>query len=83
MSHYTVGVDVGGTNIKLGLVNQLGVIVCKSSLITKSFHKSKAKLINALVDEIKILISSKKLTSKNILGIGIGFPGLIDSVLEF
>jgi len=79
MSHYSVGVDVGGTNIKMGLVNRFGCIVNKSSLNTKKFHQNKTKLIQALVEEINGLISSKKLKSKNILGIGIGLPGLIDS----
>jgi len=61
MSQYTIGIDVGGTNIKLGLVNQSGAISKRSSLNTKLFRKSKAKLINALVEEIKGLVSSKKI----------------------
>jgi glucokinase len=79
MSHYTVGVDVGGTNIKLGLVNHSGVISSRTSLNTKKYYRSKTKLIDAIADEIRTLISSKNLTSKNITGIGIGLPGLIDS----
>jgi len=79
MTHYTVGVDVGGTNIKFGLVNRLGSIVSRASLNTKQFHRNKQKLINALIEEIDNLIRSKQLKPKNISGIGIGLPGLIDS----
>ena len=79
MKHYTIGVDVGGTNIKLGLVGRSGRIVTRAFLDTKSFYKSKKKLINAIVGEIHDLIKEEKLVSKDILGIGLGLPGLIDS----
>jgi len=79
MGHYTVGVDVGGTNIKFGLVNRSGSILARTSLDTKQFHRNKKKLINALIEEINSLIDSKNLKPKDILGIGFGLPGLIDS----
>lgn len=79
MKNYTVGVDVGGTNIKFGLVNRSGAILTRTSLDTRQFHRNKQKLINALIEEINRLISSKKLKSKDIAGIGLGLPGLIDS----
>jgi len=79
MNHYTVGVDIGGTTIQLGLVNHSGVIFSRASLDTKKFHRNKNKLIDAVVGEIRELISSKKLTSKDISGIGVGLPGLINS----
>ncbi len=80
MSKFTVGVDIGGTNIKLGLVNSSGKIISQTRFETKSFASSKMKLIDALVDSIQTLISKNKLTLKNIQGIGIGLPGLIDPV---
>jgi len=79
MKHYTVGIDVGGTNINFGLVNRSGSILARTSLDTKQFHRNKQKLINALIEEINSLICSKNLKSKDISGIGFGLPGLIDS----
>jgi len=79
MKRYTVGVDVGGTNIKIGLVGRTGNIVARSNIATKKYHKHKARLIDALMDEIKKLIAAKGLTSKHISGIGVGLPGLIDN----
>lgn len=79
MKHYTVGIDVGGTNIKFGLVSRLGSVLAKTSLDTKQFRRNKQKLINALIEEINNLICSKNLKFKDILGIGFGLPGLIDS----
>jgi len=74
---FTVGVDVGGTNIKLGLVSSQGKIVARSRLATKDFAR-KEKLIAALTDAIEDLIEVNGLPSKEISGIGIGLPGLID-----
>src|SRR5438552_2903098 len=78
MKKYVVGVDVGGTNIKLGLVHPQGFVIARSYFPTKSFSSSKTKLISALAEEIKKIVSVHGLKPKDILGIGIGLPGLID-----
>lgn len=79
MSKYTIGVDVGGTNVKLGLVRSDGVIVRRSRISTKQFP-GKQKLIQALVRAIAELIAAQGLSKKMIQGIGVGLPGLIDPV---
>ena len=79
MKQYTIGVDVGGTNIKLGLVNGSGTIVARAFLDTKSFYRSKKKLIDAIVGAVCDLIDEAKVASKDISGIGLGLPGPIDS----
>ena len=78
MKKYVVGVDVGGTNIKLGLVHPKGYIIARSYFPTKRFSSSKNKLIAALSDKIKKIISSEGLKLKDIAGVGVGLPGLID-----
>lgn len=80
MSQYTVGVDIGGTNIKLGLVNSSGKIISQTRFETKSFASSKIKLINALTEAIQKILIKNKCSIKNVKGIGIGLPGLIDPV---
>jgi glucokinase len=78
MKKYVVGVDVGGTNIKLGLVHPRGFVIARSHFPTKPFSSSKKKLIGVLAREIEKIISSEGLKHKDIAGIGIGLPGLID-----
>jgi glucokinase len=78
MAKYTVGVDVGGTNIKFGLVNAKGEIVGRSRLQTKSFISNKKVLINEISQSIKELIKSNGLLKKEVLGVGFGLPGLIN-----
>lgn len=80
MSKYTIGVDIGGTNIKLGLVSPSGKIISQTRFETHSFAPSHTQLIAALAESIQKLIVKNKLPLKNIQGIGIGLPGLIDPV---
>jgi len=75
---YIIGVDVGGTNIKLGVLDPRGRIKFRSSLETKHYIRNKTRLIEALIDQIKALIKQAGIVKKDILGIGIGLPGLID-----
>ncbi|MEI7999009.1 MAG: ROK family protein [Candidatus Omnitrophota bacterium] len=78
MKKYVVGVDVGGTNIKLGLVHPQGHVIIRSHFPTKPFSSSKNELITVLAEEIKKLITSQKLKAKDITGVGVGLPGLIN-----
>jgi len=78
MKQYVVGVDVGGTNIKLGVVGPSGQIIVRNSFATKPFASSRIKLISALAREIEASITTAGLNKEQILGVGIGLPGLID-----
>ena len=78
MSKYTIGVDVGGTNIKFGLVNAQGRIIFRTRLETKGFIRNKPKLIRSLVEKILEILDVNNLKKKNVLGVGFGFPGLVD-----
>ncbi len=78
MKSYVIGIDVGGTNIKLGLVDSQGKITARNNFLTAPYASSKKSLINALAVAIKELIRRGEVDKKSILGIGIGLPGLID-----
>lgn len=75
---YTIGVDFGGTYIKLGLVDSKGNIFLKDSFKT-GIYKTREALVGALVDNIKDLIQESGLKNYSISGVGIGVPGLVDS----
>ena len=78
MAKFTIGIDVGGTNIKLGLVSSQGRVVARSRLVTKDFVQNKNKLIAALAGAIEDLLDINGVASKDVYGAGIGLPGLID-----
>lgn len=68
-----IGIDIGGTNTKLGLVSNDGVVLSKNSLVT---NKDFSAMIDALTSACKEFIKESK---DKVLGIGIGCPGLINS----
>ena len=79
MGKYVIGVDVGGTNIKLGLVNPSKRVIDRTGFVTKSFIRDRKKLVNAIVGHIVEIIAKNGLAKKDIQGVGIGLPGLVDT----
>jgi len=78
MKQYVVGVDVGGTNIKLGVVGPSGKVIVRNTFATKPFASSRTQLIAALSRAIEASIITAGLKKKQIFGVGIGLPGLVD-----
>ncbi len=78
MKQYVVGVDVGGTNIKLGVVGPSGNVLVRTSFATKPFASHRIKLISALAREIEAGIITAGLSKGQIAGVGVGLPGLVD-----
>ncbi len=73
---YTVGIDIGGMSIKIGLVNETGKIVDVKRFKTDLNPKN---AILDMINNIKVLLTDNDLTNKDILGIGIGCPGAVKS----
>lgn len=72
-----IGVDLGGTNLKLALIDLKYKIRYKEVFSTKNFL-TKESLIAATIDSINNIIKYQRLKRKGILGIGLGLPGPID-----
>lgn len=71
---YAVGIDMGGTTIKIGIVTSKGDILSKSAFFTKIWP-DKANFIPGLKDEILAACKISALSpTESILGIGIGAP---------
>lgn len=75
---FTIGIDLGGTNTKLALVNDEGRIVARR-LISTGEYPARETFIEAISDCVKGILRSKRLAPKAVRGIGIGTPGLVDS----
>lgn len=76
MKKYRIGVDIGGTSFKYGVVDQEGHILCKAS---HPVHQelSQEEQINELGNAIISLLEREKITMDDIVGVGIGCPGSI------
>lgn len=72
---YAVGVDLGGTNIKIGIVSQKGKVVEKISLNSKA-EGGPVKVVKQIKAGIKEILAGNK---KKIRGIGIGAPGVVST----
>lgn len=75
---YSIGVDLGGTNIKAGIVDENGKILAKSSIPTIKERVAEL-VIDDMAGQIKKLIADNKIEYGDILGIGVGSPGAINS----
>ncbi|MBE5756987.1 MAG: ROK family protein [Clostridiales bacterium] len=71
-----IGIDIGGTTVKMGIVNKKGEIFSKISFSTK---KSPNEVVLDIKQNIDNLLTKNKLSLKKIKGIGVGCPGTIDS----
>ncbi|UOE41006.1 ROK family protein [Chryseobacterium suipulveris] len=67
-----LGVDIGGTNSKFGLVNHRGEILDKGSIKTDEYEKVE-DFIDALYEKVSPLIK-KHFNEKQFDGIGVGAP---------
>ncbi len=67
---YAIGIDIGGTNTDIGLVNQQGEVVARKNLPTGQYTDAN-QYADDLANTIKALIEEQKVEVK---GIGIGAP---------
>ncbi|MBO5888627.1 MAG: ROK family glucokinase [Clostridia bacterium] len=74
---YYVGVDIGGMSIKTGIVSLDGKILHTSVIPTEKINPNSQ--IKKLADDILRLLSEKGISKDQILGIGVGCPGAINS----
>ncbi|MDP1852645.1 MAG: ROK family protein [Candidatus Omnitrophota bacterium] len=75
---FIIGIDLGGTNTKIGLLDNRLKIKDKIIFSTQKF-RGKECLINALLFYIQNLLNKHKIRKEKVRGVGIGLPGPIDS----
>ncbi len=82
--NYYVGIDLGGTNTKIGLVDEAGNIIFTTIVKTDSaegFEKTVERLSNILKEQIK----GSNINYENVKAVGIGVPGPVvnERVVKF
>ena len=85
MKDYYFCIDVGGTDIKGGIIGKDNTILFTEKVKTIKSPDGK-NLEDCIFELISKLELSSGLSAKNALGLGIGFPGLVDGktgVLKF
>ncbi len=77
MRHF-VGIDLGGTNLKAGVTDENGVLLCKESIKTRADRKA-AEIVRDMGYLAQNVIASAKLSPDRIAAIGVGSPGTPDN----
>ena len=75
---YYIGIDLGGTFIKGGIVDDTGRILVKDKVPTES-EKGAGRVALNIASLCEKLLESVNMTKNDIVGIGMGVPGMIDS----
>jgi glucokinase len=76
MASYSIGVDLGGTNLRIAAVNEQGTLLEKVTLGTQ-VALGRDRVVNDMCAAIQQVAGQHKNSGK-LLGIGIGVPGIID-----
>lgn len=72
-----IGIDVGGTNVKIALVDSNGKIGYSDTIPTRA-EMGYEYTVNNMKQAIRDLLTETKLSPKDIEGIGFGLPGQVD-----
>jgi glucokinase len=74
---FNVGVDLGGTNIKIAVVDFFGNVLYSDCIPTEA-HKGYGHTINNIIKSIENILEKNNLSLNEIDGVGIGCPGQVD-----
>jgi glucokinase-like ROK family protein len=75
---YYVGIDLGGTFIKGGIVDDLGNVLVQDKAPTQS-DKGGETVAQNIATLVSALLKKANLTTADVVGIGMGAPGMIES----
>lgn len=78
MSKKIIGIDLGGTSVKLAILTTEGEIQEKWSIKTNILDEG-SHIVPDIIDSIQQRFESHGLTKDDFLGVGMGSPGVVDS----
>ena len=77
MTKYVFGVDIGGTTVKMGLLDKEGNLLEKWEIPTRKENGGE-KILPDVTASIEAKLSEKKISKDEVEGIGVGVPGPVD-----
>lgn len=79
---YYIGIDIGGTNISTGVVDDAYNIVGKSKIKTDS-TRPYSEIIKDVIESVRLAAENAKVDMEDVKWIGIGCPGTCNSETGF
>lgn len=77
--HKAIGIDIGGTNYRIGIVDEEGKCLSFEKKSSSIFHSKKKGCTEILIDQIRDYLEKHLDMQKDIVTIGIGFPAAVSS----
>lgn len=77
MAKYVFGVDIGGTTVKMGLLDEVGNVVEKWEIVTRT-EDNGANILPDVAKAINDKIVEKNIAKEDVIGVGVGVPGPVD-----
>lgn len=74
---YGFGVDVGGTTVKLGLLDEAGTLIEKREIPTHT-ENGGAQILPDIAAAVEAMLSGHRVEKSDVLGLGIGVPGPVN-----
>lgn len=78
MKSYLIGVDIGGTTVKLGLFTPEAELIEKWEIETRKYEGGKY-ILDDIVNFIEEKLKKKNIDKSMIEGIGVGVPGPVNN----
>ena len=75
---YYIGIDAGGTAIKAGIVDEMGRIIHKGSIPSRT-HRRHTEIMKDVAEFCLTIVKDAGMNIDDIEYIGIGFPGICDA----
>ena len=75
-----IGIDIGGSHVAIGLINENGKIIAKEDKDLNNDLQSKdycKKLVDTIIELISKILEENKIDIKGIKLIGIAIPGTV------
>lgn len=82
---YRIGVDLGGTNIVVGVINEENKIIAKASRKTNCPRPAEG-IFDDMANAIKEAMEQAHITVKDVVSVGVGTPGSVnkeEELIEF
>jgi glucokinase len=75
---YAFGADIGGTSVKMGLVDQYGMLIQKWEIPTRKERQGEM-ILPDVADSILCTIKERGILREQLAGVGVGVPGAVNN----
>lgn len=79
MDNIYLGIDIGGTDVKLGLITEDGNLI-NTQNFSVNFDNYETPIIQTVLKSIDVFLENSNLDSSKLLGIGVSATGQIDTL---